>query len=128
MKSNRELEDKKYAFLKAYVGYRMKVDSNARRFIETGTVIMKSRQYCQYFFFEPDKSIKTEELSNLIMLQSSSVDEVYIMPEKLGIRVRVSFIKDRKPRGFENSLRKFEKKYGRLLAHSDCLTSAKDLE
>ena len=50
------------------------------------------------------------------------------MPEKLGIRVRVSFIKDRKPRGFENSLRKFGKKYGRLLAHSDCLTSAKDLE
>jgi len=125
---NRALSKKKYAFLKAYVRYRMNVDPNARQFIKNGTVLMKGRQYNQYYFFEPSKFIKTEELSNLIMLQSSSVDEVYIMPEKLGIHVKVSFIKDRKPCGFEKSLRDLGKQYGKLLTHSDCLTSPKDLQ
>jgi len=125
---NRVLSEKKYTFLKAYVRYRMNVDSNARQFIKNGTILMEGRQYNQYYFFEPSKSIKTEELSNLIMLQSSSVDEVYIMPEKLGIRVKVSFIKDRKPHGFEKSLKSLGKQYGKLLTHSDCLTSPKDLE
>ncbi len=119
---------KEYAFLKAYLRYKLKMDPNARRFIKDGTINMNGRPYYQYFFFEPKKSARSEDLSNQVMLQSSSVDEVYILPEKPGIRIRVSFIKDKKPRGFDNYLKKFEGKYGRLLTYKDCQINPKDLE
>ncbi len=115
--------------LKRFVRYKLATDSNARQFLENGTVTVGDKIWHQYYFSNPDESVKPEEMANHVSLQSASIDEVITNKENGGIRIRVKFLDDSKPRGFDSAMKKLEcARFGRLLTYKDCQVTPADLE
>lgn len=122
--------DEVYARLKGLVKHKLATDSNARQFLEDGTVTMDGNVWYQYYLFNPKESVEPEDVANHIIMQSTGVDQIRTNKERSGIRIRVKFFNDRKPRGFDSAMKRMENdnRYGRLLTYKDCQVTLADLD